>query len=333
MRSTCCPDAITVQNGRRKPTVSSSVKTGRRSAGKHARDAHRSEQTPNGAGTIELAVAASRSHSVIIFASLPMRGVLLALAISVVLWAALSMLSGPRRQALTDVETVLSSQASQVESHSNLSRGSAMRSRFGDAIASLAVPPVLKQVFPQVEVPFPHRRGAMKSFNQYVVIAAGITLLSLTLIATNAGQVVAQQKPLDVNVINTTATPVPVFPLSTRELHQVSNNATFSDPFFNFTIEVPTGKRLIIESASVRLTLPAGDVGRASVSGNFQSGLGSQYLSLNFQGTFNGHDVYTTTQPVRLYVNSAGGFFNVVRTGTGTVFAEVSIAGYLEPAP
>jgi hypothetical protein len=44
-------------------------------------------------------------------------------------------------------------------------------------------------------------------------------------------------------------------------------------------------------------------------------------------------NVYTTTQPVRLYVSEIGGSFGIVRTGTGNVFAEVSLAGYLEDAP
>jgi hypothetical protein len=173
----------------------------------------------------------------------------------------------------------------------------------------------------------------MKSFHHYVMIAAGIALVSLTLITSNAGQVAAQQKPLDVNVVNTVGTPVPVLPLSTRELHQESKNATFSDPFFNFQIDVPSGKRFIIESASVRVRLPVGERAQAFVSGNFATGVGTQFLSLNLQGTFDGQDVYTTTQPVRLYVNSAGGGFSVVRTGTGSVFAEVSFVGYLETVP
>ena len=116
-------------------------------------------------------------------------------------------------------------------------------------------------------------------------------------------------------------------------LHQESKNANFTTAFFNFSIDVPAGKQLIIESASVRVSLPPGQRARAFVSGNFPTGVGMQHLSLEFQGTFDGADIYTTTQPVRLYVSEAGGIFNIVRNGTGSVFAEVSIVGFLEDVP
>jgi hypothetical protein len=175
--------------------------------------------------------------------------------------------------------------------------------------------------------------ATMTALKQYGVVATGVGLLSLTLVVTHVGQVTAQQKPLDVTVVNTGAEPVPVVTIPARALHQESHNASFTEKFFNFSIDVPAGQRLIIESASVRVALPAGDRAQANVSGNFTTGVGMQFLSLAFQGTFDGKDIYTTTQPVRLYVGAGGGIFTIVRAGAGSVFAEVSIAGYFETVP
>jgi hypothetical protein len=143
---------------------------------------------------------------------------------------------------------------------------------------------------------------------------------------------VGEQNHLSVEVVNTSNEPVPVV-IQGRELHQESRNAEFTTAFVNFPIAVPAGKRLIIESASARVRLPVGERAQASVSGNFSTGVGTQYLSLAFQGTFDGHDIYTTTQPVHLYVAPAGGLFNIVRTGVGSAFAEVSFVGYFENVP
>ena len=141
-----------------------------------------------------------------------------------------------------------------------------------------------------------------------------------------------EPNPLSVEVINTSNEPVPVV-LQGRELFQQSQNTEFTTAFTNFSIAVPAGKRLTIESASARVSLPVGQRAQANVSGNSATGVGTQYLSLVFQGTFDGQDVYTTTQPVRLYVNSVGGNFQIVRTGVGRVSAEVSFVGYFENVP
>jgi hypothetical protein len=157
----------------------------------------------------------------------------------------------------------------------------------------------------------------MKSCKQHLVGAASVGLTSLVVILGGVRPATAEKL---------------------AELHQEAKNANFTTEFFNFSIAVPAGKRLIIESASARVTLPSGQRARATVSGNFPTGVGMQHLTLEFQGTFDGADVYTTTQPVRLYIqgpvgNQGTGIFSVVRNGTGNVFAEVSIAGFLEDLP
>jgi hypothetical protein len=151
----------------------------------------------------------------------------------------------------------------------------------------------------------------MESFKQHLVAVASLAVTSLVLIVGDARPALAEKV----------------------ERHQVSKNANFSTTSFNFSIDVPAGKWLIIESASARVSVPPGQRARASVSGNFPTGVGAQYLTLELQGTFNGVDVYTTTQPVRLYVSEIGGIFSVSRDGAGNAFAEVSIVGFLEDVP
>lgn len=50
-------------------------------------------------------------------------------------------------------------------------------------------------------------------------------------------------------------------------------------------------------------------------------------------GPVGGNDIYTTTQPVRLYVAPAVGLCDIVCTGVGSVLAEVSFVGYFENVP
>jgi len=152
----------------------------------------------------------------------------------------------------------------------------------------------------------------MNSYTQHFAGVASVGLTSLVLVLGGVRPALAEK---------------------VTEPHQESKNANFTAPFFNFSIDVPAGKRLTIESASARVVLPPGQRARAVVSGNFPTGVGTQHLTLEFQGTFDGADVYTTTQPVRLYVSEIGGSFSVVRNGTGTVFAEVSFVGFLEDVP
>jgi hypothetical protein len=96
-----------------------------------------------------------------------------------------------------------------------------------------------------------------------------------------------EPNPLSVEVVNTSDEPVPVV-IQGREIYQESRNAELTTAFFNFPIAVPAGKPLIINSASARVRLLVGARAHASVSGNFSTEVGAPYLSLAFQGTFEG---------------------------------------------
>ena len=101
----------------------------------------------------------------------------------------------------------------------------------------------------------------------------------------------------------------------------------------NFSI--PVGKRLIIETISVRASLPTGQALQASFSG-----IGAEtftlFLPMSLQGTFGPNDVYVTTQKVRLIIDRRlipvlG--VDVLRSGAGAATFHATVAGYLEDQP
>lgn len=107
-----------------------------------------------------------------------------------------------------------------------------------------------------------------------------------------------------------------------------------SGTFANLTFTVPEGKRLIIHSASVRVTVPTGQMVRATLSGNSTAGAGSQYFVMGKQGTFGGNDVFTGNHFMLLFATPpGGGNFNAVRSsGSGGFFFEASYSGFHEDA-
>jgi hypothetical protein len=94
------------------------------------------------------------------------------------------------------------------------------------------------------------------------------------------------------------------------------------------------GKGMVVEMISVRATVPVGQRVYADAGGNGPGGVGTAYLPLSFQGTFNGLDVYVTTQPLTLYVSSSGGSIGVHRNSTsGNMIAEISVIGHYQVFP
>jgi hypothetical protein len=174
--------------------------------------------------------------------------------------------------------------------------------------------------------------GRMRNLPKALILAASIT--SFTSFAS------AAPPPSDVFVTNPATQPVPV-QVALPEPFQRTINQTFTDLFANFTIEVPAGKRLVIESVSVRAQVPTGQKVYASVSTNSPLGVGTQFLPMFPQGTFapilvpSGGDIYVANQACLLYGQGPNGAsFHVVRSaGTGSSFAEVALTGHLEPAP
>jgi hypothetical protein len=100
---------------------------------------------------------------------------------------------------------------------------------------------------------------------------------------------------------------------------------------------LPTGKRVVIETASVRVQLPPGQRVQAVLGTNVARGaptlaLGQLFFVLTLQGTFNGVNIFTASHPTRLYGSgSTPVSFTVLRNATSGTFAfELSLSGYLE---
>jgi hypothetical protein len=112
-------------------------------------------------------------------------------------------------------------------------------------------------------------------------------------------------------------------------------NIEFAGPFSHIPINLPEGKRLIVQSASVLTKLPPGQRAYVELVTNDAVMTGGQiYFSLEHQGFFlpDGRDVWTAAVSARLYGSGvAPAFFHIVRNpDMGKCWFEVSLAGYLE---
>jgi hypothetical protein len=127
---------------------------------------------------------------------------------------------------------------------------------------------------------------------------------------------------------------------ATREPYQLSINnlpgvagasASFSFP------ALPAGKRVVIETASLRVSLPPYQTAQAVLGANVFQGaptlaVGQLFFTLTRRGIFGGSDILTASQPTRLYGSGPTPLtFAVVRDSTSGTFAfELSVSGYLE---
>lgn len=102
-------------------------------------------------------------------------------------------------------------------------------------------------------------------------------------------------------------------------------------------LNVPVGKRLIIEHASSQVFGPTGQQYRVYIQTTVLttgSSAGRHYLVLTLQITdMSGLDIYTASQPMRIYADPSSTVpvsFGVLRDSSfGTATARVTISGYL----
>ncbi len=103
----------------------------------------------------------------------------------------------------------------------------------------------------------------------------------------------------------------------------------------NVSIPIPEGKRLVIEHVSARAQGPAGQKFIAQIQTNVahtDSPRGIYWLVFFPQGTFSTIDVFTASQPMRVYSEPGNPPMMVVATRTainGTAFVEATISGFL----
>jgi len=179
----------------------------------------------------------------------------------------------------------------------------------------------------------------VKNFKTYLLAAAGIGIVSLTLSLTNTGRVLAENiKPLLVTVVNDSTTPVPVRDIDNpaRQPFQIEQIATIRNAESSWAefVAVPIGKRLVIEYVSVFIALPAGQkptlVGVATTLN--QIGAGHSFGAMFLAADIVGRDVFNISQQTRLYSDpgaSSVNFFVERNASSGEAEIFFSVSGYL----
>jgi hypothetical protein len=106
------------------------------------------------------------------------------------------------------------------------------------------------------------------------------------------------------------------------------------------TINIPIGKRLVIETISVRVRVPAGQRVLTHLEGTAAAGTRSGFefpLEVQFEGTFDREDVFVGTHSVRLVIDRrmvSQLVFNVSRSAnSSTASFTAFLSGYLEDEP
>ena len=191
----------------------------------------------------------------------------------------------------------------------------------------------------------------MSRFKNLVILSLGFLILTGLLIL--SGPLVARSQGAspskDVVVTNTTSNPVPTQAVGTTVVQDIDNGArqpfqegvqVTLDPGFagqNGFVPVPTGKRLVIEYASARGSVPAGQTMVFTIVTQLSGELSGKFHTLpaTQQFTSASTDSFITGQQVRLYADSGTTVFlradRNSAAGTGSFL--FTISGYLINVP
>jgi hypothetical protein len=208
----------------------------------------------------------------------------------------------------------------------------------------------------------------MQKFKNYSFTALGLAMVIATLMVGSASSSIAQSGFSLVKVINsaseavpTTVTNSPTVKLATGASVTVNNGEnnpvlvqSVNDgvtPFHQVVISpipngsvsgsgviaVPSGQRLVIEYASAFISVPAGqNIHQLDIATEIRGTRVQHNLLRNNNGTsFNGNDIFTAGQQLRLYADGdTAVIFNVARnTATGSGSLTVTVSGYLMKIP
>jgi len=149
----------------------------------------------------------------------------------------------------------------------------------------------------------------------------------------------SRPRPQDVNVINSTSSPVPVRDVDTgaRQTFQSHIECLFDGSnACNATITVPSGKKLVIEFVSISLFADSGALAYPPSLSVPQSGNQELYFfSLPQQIDDGSEVVFAATQQTRLYADTSGEVqLHCALSRSVTLGAcDASISGYLTELP
>lgn len=117
--------------------------------------------------------------------------------------------------------------------------------------------------------------------------------------------------------------------------HTVLTDNWGGNTFRNFTVEIPAGKMLIVQTVSVSAVVEAGQEVKANVTVQGIGGLSSHPIPLAKEGTFDGGDLYVGTESITAYAKGSFGLLaSVVRDSASGAGGQVrfSVSGYLVDA-
>jgi hypothetical protein len=172
-------------------------------------------------------------------------------------------------------------------------------------------------------------------FKSYMCAAGGLVILAGTLSIIGPRAAHSQgPSPVQVKVVNTTSEPVPTVAQGTtlvrsadepaRQPFQQQWNVFFStgETVKTAGVTVPTGKRLVIEYASLRAQLPVGQRLGFQVETRLNGFDGFHSVPTTFLGGFNGvggpDDEVVAGQDVRLYADPGTTVAVILRRLDGT---------------
>ena len=126
-------------------------------------------------------------------------------------------------------------------------------------------------------------------------------------------------------------------PFNTNVTGVISSGAVNS---FGAVLNIPVGKRLVIETVSVRVRVPSGQRALADLEGTATAGSRTGFefpLALDFEGTFDREDVFVGTHRVRMVIDRrqiSRLEFNINRSANfSTASFTAFVGGYLEDEP
>ena len=170
-----------------------------------------------------------------------------------------------------------------------------------------------------------------------VFVFAGLFLLAFNDFGQGRATAAAGSAP--VTIVNTpvpitgTVAFVPSEPFAAKGTDTTQDELFASDKFV-----VPAGKRLIVETVTLRASVPAGDTASCGVTAAAAAGSGvvTHYFVMTPQGgdTLPSREIFASTAPVRLYFGPEDSlvWFCFRSNGTGFISLVWSISGYVVDA-
>jgi hypothetical protein len=168
------------------------------------------------------------------------------------------------------------------------------------------------------------------------LVGVGATVILVAVSSLVVGQVAAEN-PSSTLVINPSDNPALVRDVDNpwNAPFQVAiRRDTTAEEFAVFTVAVPSGKLLVVQHVSARVSVPIGQQAKATMScqGQAGGGVATHSLIMSHLGTFEGMDEFAASLAVSCYASGSNGMLiGIVRNSNASPMTdiEVSVSGHL----